>query len=173
MTSSLRFALLVVASTTASGCSVDPAGKGTQPRALDFNYFACNVQPIVVAHCSMSACHGNGAHPLRLYSPGRLRLVADGQPQPATLSERDAPLRNAEARANFAAAQALSSVTDPPEASPLLRKPLAPFLGGGAHAGGIVFRSVDDPRYATLYAWMSGVTQPAGCPALQQFKDHP
>jgi hypothetical protein len=114
----------------------------------------------------MLACHGQEGHAFRVYSPGKLRLVPG-----ATLAARDAPLGLAEAQANFASMRGLANANQP-DASPLLRKPLAPGLGGGEHVGGVIFRSTDDPAYAALYAWLSGETS-NGCALLDQIKKNP
>src|SRR4029077_19745773 len=42
--------------------------------ALDFNYYQCNVEPILDRGCAMMGCHGTErGRQLRLYARGRLR----------------------------------------------------------------------------------------------------
>jgi hypothetical protein len=160
---------LLCATIFLAGCSFDSSSPGAiQLASLDFNDFACKVQPVTASRCSMLACHGQEGHAFRVYSPGKLRL------QPATtLAGRDAPLRLPEAQANMASMVGLLQADRPVEESPLLRKPLAQVAGGGEHVGGIVFRTADDPNYRAIHAWLGGEVMAGGCSALDTINQNP
>ena len=147
-------ATLPLLATLAGGCTVDTNAPTTiQLRTLDFNYFACQVQPVTAARCSMVACHGQADHAFRIYMPGKLRI--DTTP---TLQARDVALTLDEATANFASMRGLAAAQDPTEDSPLLRKPLAHDQGGGEHVGGVLFHDPNDVGYQTIKAWLDGAT---------------
>ncbi len=151
------------------GCTVD----GNPPNApalanVDFNDFACKVQPIVARRCAMPACHGRPEHAFRVYAPARLRLAPV-----ATAIDRDAPLTLAEAQANFASAQGMTFGAATPDDVPLLHKTLAPSLGGGEHKGGVIFRDPNDPDYLALRAWVAGETLPGGCDLVKKLQGGP
>jgi hypothetical protein len=156
--------------TLLSGCpSPDPAkGIMSTPDSLDYNYFVCNVQPVLIRRCSYLACHGNPQHALRIYSAGKLRLNDDG-----TRNGRDSLLTSDEVNLNFQSATGLVLTATPQErAAPdlqkvlLLGKPLARREGGAEHHGVAIFpvfpaKTVsDDPEFISLVLWVQGATQP-------------
>jgi hypothetical protein len=47
-----------------------------------------------------------------------------------------------------------------PDASPLLRKPLAEAAGGEEHAGGDVFQDTNDSDYQTVLSWIADEVSP-------------
>jgi len=115
------------------------------PPALDFDYFRANVQPIFTTKRDGNArcvtCHS-------------IRDVMHLQP----LAEGSATWNEADARSNFAIASAYV-VPGNPDASRLLRHPLAEDAGGdGHHDGGKHWTSKDDPEWQTLAAWVGGAT---------------
>ncbi len=135
---------------------------------LDYNQFACVVQPTLIRHCSYLACHGNANHALRIYSSGKLRLGEFD-----TTDTRDAPLTAAEVEGNFASASGLLYAATAEQRSagdlsaiPLLGKPLAARFGGAEHHGVAVFPFApaatpeQDPEWKSLVAWVAGAKQP-------------
>src|SRR5947207_3115571 len=95
----------------AKSSSSRPSRAPTSPdNFLDYNDYVCNVMPVLVKRCSYLACHGNGDHALRIYSPGKLRLV------PAmTRMARDATLTADEVERNFESASGIVLATTPAE----------------------------------------------------------
>lgn len=116
----------------AAPSATGPAPLVAAPARLDRERFLADVHPILAARCA--SCHsfvGRG---------GGLVIAASNDP--ATVG------------ANFAAASRYV-LTDRPERSPLLLKPLAEEEGGLPHGGGpALFRSTD-PAWQTLRAWAS------------------
>jgi hypothetical protein len=160
----MRLLLLLLA-----GCPAPDPSKGIDPAgaALDYNYFVCNVQPVLIRHCSYTACHGTLTHALRVFSPGKLRLVDDG-----TRNLRDSGLTADEVQTNFESASGLVLTATPDErARPdlqkvmLLGKPLARRAGGAEHHGVGIFpawpaREIgDDVEFAALVQWVQGSVQ--------------
>lgn len=167
-----RLALLVL---LAAGCpSPDPSQGAlttTQPdQFLDYNAFVCNVMPTLVNRCSYLACHGNPDHALRVYSPGKLRLI------PAqTRRDRDSPLTPDEVERNFESASGIVLSTTPADRNPpnwqkvlIMGKPLKAAYGGAEHHGVGIFPVPpytdpgQDPEFKALANWVEGgkVTQP-------------
>jgi hypothetical protein len=156
-----------------AGCPATNPSQGIAPgndpdTLLDYNYFVCNVQPVLIRRCSYLACHGNAHHALRLYSPGKLRLVDDG-----TLSGRDATLTANEVELNFQSAAGLVLTASASERMRpdfqkvlLLGKPLARRAGGAEHHGVGIFPVYpaqtiqEDPEFTALVQWVQGVKQP-------------
>jgi hypothetical protein len=154
------------------GCPTPDPTKGINPNnqpdaLLDYNYFVCNVEPVLVRHCSYLACHGNPLHAFRVYSPGKLRLTDDG-----TRNGRDSGLSSNEVELNFQSASGLVLSATPEErALPdfqkvlLLGKPLARRSGGAEHHGVGIFpyypaRNIaDDTEFAALVQWVQGSVQ--------------
>jgi hypothetical protein len=127
------------------------------------------VQPTLVKRCSYLACHGNAAHALRIYSPGKLRLAGAD-----TRDKRSAQLSAAEVQLNFESATGVSNGASEQDRGqgvinniPLLIKPLAARFGGSEHQGVAIFPVyphaliVDDPEYAALVNWVAGHKQPS------------
>jgi len=153
-----------------AGCpALDPAqGINTQSDPiLDYNFFVCSAQPVLIRRCSYLACHGNPQHAFRLYSAGKLRLTDDG-----TRNGRDSVLSAAEVDLNFQSATGLVATATPQErALPdvqkvlLLGKPLARRAGGAEHHGVGIFpvfpaaTPADDPEWNALVQWVQGAAQ--------------
>jgi hypothetical protein len=161
-----------------TGCTVEncPAA-GPLYAAVDFKDFACKVDRVVARRCSMLACHGSTTtladgtpvnHAFRVYAPGKLRLGGW-----STLEERSAPTTYAELQANFASARGLTYGAQAVADVPLIRKTIAPSLGGGEHMGGVIFRRDDDPDLTALRAWAGGETMPDGCDVLTRLQGQP
>ncbi|MCU1281506.1 MAG: hypothetical protein JWM53_5052 [bacterium] len=151
------------------GCPAPDNSHGlvtTAPPAqlLDYNEFVCEVQPVLIRHCSFLGCHGNAEHALRVYSPGKLRLDDSG----ATRAGRDAKLSATEVMRNFESATGTvyfaqpADRLSPNDKVPLLSKPARASVGGAEHHGvGIfpVYPAPDlehDPEWAALSGWVGG-----------------
>lgn len=154
-----------------------PAETATLP-ALDFNFYLCNVQPIMDTKCSMLGCHGSDERALRVYSRGRFRnaetvtetgcLAAGTQVQLVprcvgsiecicwtgrlTTTERQRSYDSARAFALDAAGQRIPAGME--DKSELIAQPI---VGGRAHTNVHLFRS-GDPEHNTLKQWLSGAT---------------
>jgi hypothetical protein len=149
--------------------------------ALDFEFYQCEVEPIMNRKCSMLGCHGTEqGRALRLYSRGRLRITGDQLTTasgscptlPASTPSEDctgsiecrcyfAPHTENEWRRNFDSARgfALDAAGDPlgagnEDASELIAQPI---VGGKAHAGIHLFRDGDE-EHETLRAWLAGAS---------------
>ena len=164
------FAFAVVFTIGIAGCPAPDNSHGlvtTAPPAqlLDYNEFVCEVQPVLIRRCSFLGCHGNADHALRVYSPGKLRLV-DGAMTSRTA--RDAKLSADEVRLNFESATGTVYASQPIDRQypddhvPILVKPTRAQFGGSEHHGvGVfpVFPAQDlshDAEYAALAAWVGG-----------------
>ena len=164
------FAFAIVFTIAISGCPAPDNSHGlvtTAPPAqlLDYNEFVCEAQPVLVRRCSFLGCHGNADHGLRVYSPGKLRLVDDAT---TTRAARDAQLSATEVMRNFESATGTvyaAQPTDrqfPDDRVPILVKPTRAVFGGAEHHGvGIfpVYPAQDlshDAEYAALAAWVGG-----------------
>jgi hypothetical protein len=162
-------ALPLVISVVLVGCPAPDNSHGlvtTAPPAqlLDYNEFVCEVQPVLVRHCSFLGCHGNADHALRIYSPGKLRL--DGSA--VTREARDGMLSADEVERNFESATGTvyfaqpSDRQNPDDHVPILVKPARASVGGAEHHGvGIfpVYPAQDlqhDAEYTVLAAWVAG-----------------
>ena len=117
----------------------------THAQTLDFEYFQARVQPIFTTkrdgHGRCISCHQH-------------RDFMHMQP----LEEGTATWTLEDARANFAVASGYV-VPGNPDASRLLRHPLAEEAGGDPHHdGGKHWDSKDDPEWQILEAWVNGAT---------------
>lgn len=127
---------------------------------VDFATYRCRVQPIVDAKCSMLACHGDVRRPFHTFTRNRMRL--DG-----TDIQRDLPLTAEELQLNYDSA--LGFVTDDPDASWLLLKPLDTAAGGYYHRGAEIFGGPDvfddteDPDYQIIHGWLAGDVEDPDC----------
>jgi len=115
------------------------------PPTLDFAYFQAYVQPVFITkrdgHPRCVSCHSSKAYM-------HMQPLAEGS---ATWNEADA-------RANFAVASSYV-VPGNPDASRMLRHPLAESAGGDPHHdGGKHWTSKDDPEWQRLAAWVNGAT---------------
>jgi hypothetical protein len=160
--------VLVAAALALVGCPAPDNAHGlvtTAPPAqlLDYNEFVCEVQPVLVRRCSFLACHGNADHALRIYSPGKLRLV-----DTTDRATRDQKLSPDEITRNFESATGTVYTASPDERQtpddhvPLLLKPTRASFGGSEHHGvGVfpVYPAADlthDAEYSALAAWVGG-----------------
>jgi len=117
--------------------------------ALDFEFFKTQVQPIFT-----TKREGNS----RCVSCHSFRPVMHIEPLP----DGHATWSDAAARANFNTARAYV-VPGNPDASRLLRHPLAESAGGDPHHdGGKHWASKDDPEWQILAAWVRGATLDSG-----------
>src|SRR5690606_15183794 len=141
---------------------------------LDFDYYECNVEPILDRGCAHQACHGTEEdRALRIYARGRLRIRGETWIEPAPIggcggrgtpkpSEEcigsiecycwTLPHSAAEWRRNFDSARAFALAADGAElddmrASELLRQP---EIGGGFSHQNIHFWRPSDPDYQTI-----------------------
>jgi YVTN family beta-propeller protein len=117
----------------------------TTAPSLDFEYFKARIEPIFTTkrpgNARCVSCHGFG-------TTMKLQALPDGA---ATWSDADA-------RANFDIVRA-RVVPGNPDASRLLRHPLAEDAGGDPHHdGGKHWTSKADPEWQTLAAWVNGAT---------------
>ena len=163
-------ALTVAIVVALAGCPAPDNSHGlvtTAPPAqlLDYNEFVCEVQPVLIRHCSFLGCHGNAEHGLRIYSPGKLRLDDSA----VTRAARDALLSETEIIRNFESATGTVYFAQPADRTsptptdrvPLLSKPTRASFGGAEHHGvGIfptgMFTLDTDPEYLLLAAWVAG-----------------
>jgi hypothetical protein len=98
-----------------------------------FTRFLGQVQPVLLARCAGSSCHGSGNADLYL-----------------SCGEDAAEQRwNYEVTLRYLNTQAVSSE--------LLRRPMANRAGGVFHEGGDVFRDPTEPDYKTLLAWAEDI----------------
>jgi YVTN family beta-propeller protein len=151
-------AFVFLAATVASPSFAQPAAPGAgrgAPPVLDYEFFKARIEPIFTTKRPGNArcvtCHASG-------TPMRLKPLADGS---ATWSDEDA-------RANFDVIRA-RVVPGNPDASRLLRHPLAEEAGGDPHHdGGKHWTTKSDPEWQTLAAWANGATlaSAAAAPAL-------
>lgn len=155
-----------------------PVEAATLP-ALDFNFYKCNVEPVMDQKCSQLACHGTEqGRALRIYARGRHRIDEDVI-EPGCLSAGTVknladvcigsiecacwslPHTDTEWRMNFDSARGFGLNPDGTaipagmeSTSDLLAQPV---VGGKAHTGIHVFRE-GDPDYQAIVQWLSGAT---------------
>ena len=135
---------------------------------LDYNEFVCGAQPVLVKRCSYLGCHGDSAHALRIYSPGKLRYG-----DIVTRADLDAPITAQETELNFESASGMVYPTSAADRDAgvitnnvLLLKPLAVRFGGSEHHGIGIFPAYPattpqtDPEYLVLSAWAQGKNSP-------------
>lgn len=158
-----------------AGCETPEAGDVTAD--LDYNYFTCEVQPVIARECSFPACHGNWQRPFRVLSPGKMRIAKEYEEARLTFSKEGAkageyaPLTAAEKLFNYEQALGFVSNSQPEVNSQLLTRPLA-FLAGGTFHGiygehpliGEIFANTQDPRCAAIQEWLAGANSPEECP---------
>ncbi|MBL8715699.1 MAG: hypothetical protein JNL79_06870, partial [Myxococcales bacterium] len=94
-----------------------------------YEQFKSKVQPILRKSCAAGTCHGSPASALNL-----------------TCGDTEEQIRwNAFIAGQF--------ITDPAEASELVRRPLDPARGGVFHEGGVVFASNADTGWQAIAEW--------------------
>lgn len=160
-----------------------PVEAATLP-ALDFDYYKCNVEPILDRGCSQLGCHGTETErALRIYARGRLRITGEILIEPGCLNPGaqkpsescigsiecacwTVPHTMTEWRRNFDAARGfgLDSAGNPipagnEDTSELI---IQPIVGGKAHAGIHLFKD-GDPDHLTLRSWLSGTKLGMAC----------
>ena len=139
-------AVTLFACTTVTNETVpNPSGQ------LDEAVFRCNVEPILARQCSYNACHGKADSPLRIYTPGKLRMK-----QPVSIDDAIVALTPDEHHANFQSAAGFNYGITPAQVDDnwLLRKPLIAAQGGYSHEGGSIWSGGDDPQYGVIRAWL-------------------
>ena len=99
------------------------------PTNADYQQFVSNVIPVMQGTCSAGNCHGTFANELYL-----------------TCGNTDP-----EKRWNYHAA--LQYLSQTPNQSELVRRPLAPNLGGAFHEGGVIWQSQSDGNYQAVLNW--------------------
>jgi hypothetical protein len=166
----VRLVCIALLAVAAAGCPAPDNSHGlvtTGPPStlLDYNDFVCEVQPVLIRHCSFIGCHGNADHALRIYSPGKLRLD-DTPTSPREM--RDAKLTPTEIMRNFESAVGVSYFASPQDRQapndkvPILAKPARASVGGSEHHGvGIfpVYPATDlahDAEWGALSNWVAG-----------------
>ena len=162
--------LLLVCAVALVGCPAPDNAHGlvtTAPPAqlLDYNEFVCEVQPVLIRRCSFLGCHGNSDHALRVFSPGKLRLVdsTTRAARDATLS-KDEVMRNFESATGTVYAAQPSDRQSPDDRVPILLKPTRASFGGSEHHGVGIFPAypaqdlAHDAEYQALAAWVAGKT---------------
>lgn len=100
------------------------------PTRPDYQSFVNNVNPVIHDTCSASNCHGTGSNDLY--------LTCGDSPEMTRWNY-------------FAASDYLSQN---PEQSEIVRRPLAPAQGGSFHEGGIIFTTATDPQYQGILSWV-------------------
>jgi hypothetical protein len=138
--------LVAVLAQPPASVSPPPLHQPSATRALDFEFFKTQVQPVLLAkrpgYTRCVVCHSEGG------AVGFLEPLASG-----TTAWTDE-----QSRKNFERVSKLVTPGDPMK-SVLLRHPLEPAAGGDEfHNGGRQFSSQDDPQFKTLAAWVRGQT---------------
>lgn len=130
--------------------------------ALDFQYYRCEVQPVLAARCSFMACHGNAERPFQIYAEQRYRLGIDW-------IDYETPLTGDELEANF---RLVRGFVKP--ANLLALKPLDTQSGGRFHRGKElygdedVFVSTEDIGYRKLLVFAGGGQSDPDCRASEE-----
>jgi hypothetical protein len=116
--------------------------------ALDFDYYRTHVEPMFLKLREVNEGSGNACASCHTKIASRMRL------QP--LSPGSKTWTEEQSRTNFAIVAKLI-VPRNPDASPLLKHPLAADAGGDPmHTGGKFWKSKDNPEWQMLSAWVSG-----------------
>ena len=97
--------------------------------APDYQYFQSNVAPFIQSTCASGNCHGTKSNELYL-------LCGSDQ-----------------AQLDWNYFTASQYISNPPSASELIRRPLAPQSGGSFHEGGTIFQNASDPNYQAFLTW--------------------
>lgn len=152
-------------------------------RALDFDFYQCEIEPIFDGSCAQLGCHGSETgHSLRIYARSKLRISGEtwtfsgcGASNAKIASDScigdnecacwQLPHSNREWQRNYDAARGfalddMGKSFNKIESSPLLLNGLARKDGGTQHAGAY-FYGAADPVYAKLRDWLSGAA--TGC----------
>lgn len=155
-----------------------PVETATLP-ALDFNFYKCNVEPVMDRKCSQLGCHGTEqGRALRIYARGRHRIDEDVI-EPGCLSAGTVvnlaekcigsiecacwtlPHTMTEFRRNYDASRGFGLN---PDGTPIAAGMEATsdliaqaVVGGKAHAGIHLFKE-GDSEYQTIVQWLGGAT---------------
>ena len=134
---------------------------------LDFDYYVSNVEPIFTRLRGGFAVESPGGpscvmcHTWQTNAPLKLEPLVEG-PGGETSWTPD------QSRRNFVEVARLVTPGDP-DASRLLRVPLAPSEGGrGRHTGGTFWESKDDPEWQALAEWVRMASPAAGTEAMAE-----
>jgi hypothetical protein len=150
-----REALLTMIALSLGACAEPP--KGAERADREFKQFQI-VYPILVRDCGFHTCHGSSDRFFQISGPGRVRL------DPA--SKAFDGVTGDEISASFDSALSMIDAKHP-QASLLLRKPLALEVGGMSHGGADdfgrnVYRTVNDQGFLAISNF---VFSPAPAPA--------
>jgi hypothetical protein len=119
--------------------------------------FEREVYPVLLTDCAFSQCHGAPQRFFKVFGPGRTRLTTADGSDPLALE--------IQASYEHARSMLVGDGQRPYYRSLLLLKPLDVGLGGIGHGGADVYgrnvyRSAQNPGYATLVRWaLSGAAQ--------------
>jgi hypothetical protein len=102
---------------------------GADPNAADFEEFKRGASGVIRSSCAAGNCHGSISN--------NLYFTCGDSPEQVRWNHR-------------AASEYLGQE---PAESELLRRPLAPALGGSYHEGGVIFASGDTADYQALKTW--------------------
>jgi hypothetical protein len=147
-----RFFLLMFATSALLACAEEPERAIAARR--DFQSFQREVYPVLLRDCGFPACHGAPERFLRVWGPGRNRLLTSSGIAPGAF---DIPTGD-ELSNSFELAKSMIDERDR-KSSPLLRKPLAAAAGGAGHLGvdnygRDIYRTQSDTGYVTIARWV-------------------
>ena len=134
-------ALLALSS---AGCA---EGEGHEGAARDV--FDEEVLPLLEAGCAQPTCHGvpDGEDHADLFGDRFLGLPVDGSGQVTGEARADAAYASAK--------QFIDTYAGDARDSSLVRKVIAPSLGGEVHDGPVSFDSLEDPGYLAVARWIA------------------
>lgn len=155
--------LWVTVAVLLSACSTvesEPA----PPASLDYAFYRCRVEPVVVERCGFFACHGDPSRPYLVFGPNRMRLDV-------TEAERALAITDAETRINYESAVGFALALDATgyDEPLLVAKPLDERVGGAYHEGAELYGGADvftdpaDPDLEVLRRWVAGATEAEDC----------
>jgi hypothetical protein len=142
---------------------------------LDYEFYRCNVEPILDRSCSMLACHGKLSQPFHVFARGRLRndemvpqvntCLSPGQPVNLNAEGTGTVMcvgwsahTTAEWQSNFKSARSLMTIGMAPDESLLLRKP----SGAVTHGGPVILKN-GGADYAMIRRWLGGEKYAGTC----------
>lgn len=116
--------------------------------------FDAEVYPVLLRDCAFHACHGSTERFMQVFGPGRGRIGPELKPVD--------PASPAEVMHSYDRARSMIDAHHP-EASLILRKPLAVTAGGSGHEGADelgrnVYQTNLEPGYAAIQRWVLGTT---------------
>jgi hypothetical protein len=98
--------------------------------SASYKSFVSTVAPFMHTTCASGNCHGTISNELYLLCG------------------------NDQAQLDWNYFTATQYVSNPPSASELIRRPLAPQAGGSFHEGGTIFQTASDPNYQAFLTWV-------------------